>query len=264
MITKQTYTESAPTSMDSFDISTLSDSAIQQSTMLLPFDCNSLADSETVKQDAFYALNAVFQHAAFSEVQLINLMEYQIDKEMGILALERDRSHSLDNLQYFRSILDRHVRQIRDVICATKSQGRGGWPSASDTKSQRKCSLAVDRLLEDYDGLLFRALGLCERCTEGMGIMMNRAVVAESKKAIDQAERLKKLTLLASFFIPLSFITSLFGANFSEFAPGNYLSIWSFFALSVPVLLLTYCLYIWDVGAWIESLREWARVHVRR
>ncbi len=264
MVTKQTYTESAHTSIDSSDILSSNDSAIWQSTMLLPFDCNSLADGETAKQDAFYALNAVFQHAAFSEVQFINLMEGQIDKEMGILAPERDRSHSLDNLQYFRSILDRHVRQIRDVICATKSQGFGGWPSASDTKSQGKCSSAVNRLLADYDGLLVRALGLCERCTEGMGIMMNRAVVAESKKAIDQAERLKKLTLLASFFIPLSFITSLFGANFSEFAPGNYLSIWSFFAVSVPVLLLTYCFYIWDVGAWIESLREWARVHGRR
>ncbi|ERF69549.1 hypothetical protein EPUS_01879 [Endocarpon pusillum Z07020] len=264
MVTKQTYTERANTSIDSFGISTLSDSAIQQSTMLLPFDFNSLADSETAKQDVFYALNTVFQHAAFSHVQLINLMEYQIDKEMGILARERDRSHSLDNLQYFRSILDRYVRQIRDVICATKSQGRGGWPSASDTKGQSKCSLTVDRLLEDYDGLLLRALGLCERCTEGMGIMMNRAVVAESKKAIDQAERLKKLTLLASFFIPLSFITSLFGANFSEFAPGNYLSIWSFFAASVPVLLLTYCFYLWDVGAWFVWLRELARVRVRR
>lgn len=227
--------------------------------MLLPFDCNSLTDSETAKQDAFYALNPVFQHAAFSEVQFINLMEWQIDKEMGILTLKRDRSHSLDNLQYFHSILDRHIRQMRDVLRTTKLQGAGGWPSASESKRQKKAALAADQLVTDYDGLLVRALELCERCTEGMGVMMNRAIVAESKKAIDQAERLKKLTFLASFFIPLSFTTSLFGANFSEFAPGNYLSIWVFFVVSMPVVLLSYCFYIWNIAGWIGSVRRWVR-----
>ena len=264
MVARQTHTEGAGPSTDVTDTSALKHSAIQQSTMLLPFDCNSLADGETVKQDAFYAVNAVFQQAAFSEVQFLNLMEWQIDKEIGILTLERDRSHSLDNLQYFRSVLDRHVRQMRDVLRTTKSQGAGNWPSAIDARSQRKAALAVDQLVGDYDSLLTRALELYQRCTEGMGVMMSRAIVAESRKAIDQAERLKKLTFLASFFIPLSFTTSLFGANFSEIAPGNYLSIWVFFAVSVPVVLLSYCYYILDVAGWIRSFGRWIRNRRRR
>ena len=75
--------------------------------------------------------------------------------------------------------------------------------------------------------------------------MMNRAVVAESRKAIDQAERLKRLTLLATFFIPLSFTTSLFGMNFEELGQGH-LHVWLFAVVSAPVLVLSYCAYVWD------------------
>ena len=264
MVARQAHTEGASHSINIPETAASKNSTIHQSTMLLPFDCNSLADNETAKQDPFYAVNVVFQHAAFSEVQFLNLMDWQIDKEMGILILEGDRSYSLDNLQYFRSVLERHVRQIRDVLRTTKSQVAGNGPSATDARSQRKASLAVAQLVEDYDGLLTKALELCQRCTEGMGVMMNRAIVAESRKAIDQAARLKKLTFLASFFIPLSFTTSLFGANFSEIAPGNYLSIWVFFAVSVPVVLLSYCFYILDIGGWIRSLWKWIRNRRRR
>ena len=264
MVARQTHTEGTGPFIDLSETSALENSAIQQSTMLLPFAYNSLADSETAKQDAFYAVNPVFQQAAFSEVQVLNLMEWQIDKEIGILTLERDRSHSLDNLQYFRSFLERHVRQMRDVLRTTRSQGAGNGPLATDARSQRKASLALEQLVGDYDGLLTRALELRQRCTEGMGVMMNRAIVAESRKAIDQAERLKKLTFLASFFIPLSFTTSLFGANFSEIAPGNYLSIWVFFAVSVPVVVLSYCYYILDIAGWIRSFWRWIRNRRRR
>ena len=257
MVKTQTFSERDKGFPANPAIQALKESAIQQSPMLLPFDCNSLTDSQAAMEDAFYALNAVFQQAAFSEVQFINLMEWQIDKEIGVLALERNGNPSLDNLQFFRSILDRHVRQIRDVLRTIKRQGGGSWPSATKLKSQKTCSEAVDRLIDDYDGLLTRALELCERCTQGMGVMMNRAIVAESKKAIDQAERLKKLTLLASFFIPLSFTTSLFGTNFSEIAPGNYLSIWVFFAVSIPVVALSYCFYIWDIAEWIKCFQNW-------
>ena len=68
-----------------------------------------------------------------------------------------------------------------------------------------------------------------------MGVMMNRAVVAESRKLIDQAESLKRLTLLATFFIPLSFTTSLFGMNFEELGQGH-LHVWLFAVVSAPVL----------------------------
>ena len=214
-----------------------------QSAALLPFEFEKFLDSRVANEDAFYALHYIFQHVAFAEVQVLNLLEAQLEREMGVLTVEREQSHSLENLQFCSMFLDRHVRQISEALRVAKAKGHSRWPAKAD-----KCEIAesaAKSIDEDFEELLERALDLRKRCTEGMGVMMNRAVVAESRKAIDQAERLKRLTLLASFFIPLSFTTSLFGMNFKEFGQGH-LSAWLFAVVSAPVLILSYCAYVWD------------------
>lgn len=231
---------------------------MRQSTALLPFEFDRLLDSNTANGDAFYALHYVFEHAAYSEVQVLNIIEAQLEEEMGVLTIERHRSHSLEDLHFLSMFLDRHVHQISETLRTIREKGHSTWPAKSDkggtTSSARK------GLEEDFEDLLARAVELRRRCTEGMGIMMNRAVVAESRKAIEQNERLKRLTLLASFFIPLSFTTSLFGMNFVEFGQGKQ-PLWLFAAVSVPVLMLSYCAYVWD-DIWSPLRRivvTWAR-----
>lgn len=76
-------------------------------------------------------------------------------------------------------------------------------------------------------------------------MLMNSAVVAESRKNMQQTERMKKPTLLATLFIPLSFSTSVFGMNFRQFGQGH-LSIWIWAAVSVPILVVAVVVYIWS------------------
>ena len=224
---------------------------IYQSATLLPFEVDTFLDAKTAITDAFYALSNIFRHVAYSEVQVLNVLDAQIIQEMGVLTAEHRRSHSLENLQYFTLFLDRHVRQIEDALATVKSRGHGrDWPIEHRTGKRRKAVAAAEKLQADFEGLLSRALDLRRRCTEGMSVMMNRAVIAESRKAIEQAERVKRLTLLATIFIPLSFVSSIFGMNFREFGQGR-LSVWWFVAISAPVLGLAYTAYIWD-----EKLEE--------
>lgn len=214
-----------------------------QSAALLPFEFEKLLDTRIANCDAFYAVHHIFQHVAFAEVQVLNLLEEKIEDEMGVLIVERDQSHSIENLQFFSVFLDHHLHQISDTLRIVKRKGHPTWPS--QTGRCEPASSAASVLVEDFESLLARALDLRKRCTEGMGVMMNRAVVAESRKAIEQAERLKRLTLLASFFIPLSFTTSLFGMNFKEFGQGH-LSAWLFAVVSIPVLVVSYFAYAWE------------------
>ncbi|KAL6716569.1 hypothetical protein ACLMJK_006136 [Lecanora helva] len=221
---------------------------IYQSATLLPFEVDTFLDTKRAATDAFYALQNIFQHVAYSEVQVLNVLESQITQEMGVLTAEHRRSHSLENLQFFTMFLDRHVRQIEDTLTAVKDRSRGRiWPGGPKTRKggKAKSEAAAERLQMDFEGLLSRALDLRRRCTEGMSVMMNRAVVAESRKAIEQAERVKRLTLLATIFIPLSFVSSLFGMNFREFGQGR-LSVWWFVVISAPVLAASYTAYVWD------------------
>ena len=81
-----------------------------------------------------------------------------------------------------------------------------------------------------------------------MTLAMNKATIEESRRAIEQSERLKKLTLLATFFIPLSFSASLFGMNIDVLGQST-VSIWWFFVLCIPITVCAYVVYLWDFQA---------------
>ena len=219
------------------------DATMHQSAAILPFEFGKLVDCNVANHNPFYALHYVFHHAACAENQVLNLVEALLEQEMGVLVNERHQSHSLENLQFFSMFLDRHKRHISDTLRVVRAKGNSKWPAKN--VYCETASSAAKNLEDDFEDLLSKARELRERCTEGMGVMMNRAVVAESRKAIDQAERLKRLTLLATFFIPLSFTTSLFGMNFEELGQGH-LHVWLFAVVSAPVLVLSYCAYVWD------------------
>ncbi|KAH7333510.1 hypothetical protein BKA65DRAFT_480047 [Rhexocercosporidium sp. MPI-PUGE-AT-0058] len=174
------------------------DSELPQSMALLPLHYDLFLDLHTAKKDAFYALDRIFHHAACSESQFLNLMQNEIEDEMGILECEERRSCALDNLQYFEYILRRHVSNIRTTLCNLESGIYTSWPKCDTTSGSKRAALAFQRLVMDYKELLYHATNLATQCTQGMSVMMNRSVVAESRKSIEQPERLKKLTLLAT------------------------------------------------------------------
>lgn len=261
---------------------------LPQSATLLPLEYDSLLAlvdlSRRSSHDPLSALIPLFAHAAFSEVQFLNLVEDQITAEVDALAGDA-KEESLANLQYLAGVLDRHAKQLKGTIRAI-----GNLMEATSTESRvwhrqprlersatSQTSFSEDRdqpawpgdtwnpstagtftakgLSEDYDDLLCRALKLSQRCTDGITVTMNRSLIQESRKAMEESERLKKLTILATLFIPLSFSTSLFGMNLKIFGQGS-LEFWWYFVICVPITLLAYLLYLWDFDA---MKRLWAR-----
>ncbi|KAL8675631.1 MAG: hypothetical protein Q9224_007455, partial [Gallowayella concinna] len=143
-------------------------------------------------------------------------------------------------------------------------------PTIEPDYESATCQAAVYRtatatgvsLLEDYEDLLARCSELSARCTTALDVTMNKALILESQKAIEQSERLKKLSLLATFFIPLSFTSSLFGMNFKVFGQGD-LSIWLYAAVALPITIIPFLFYACDVRHMGQSILKWAnrRVH---
>ena len=59
------------------------------------------------------ALAPLFIHAAFLEIQFLDLTQEQLDAELGPLgSQERHHESGLENLQYVASIVDMHVCQV--------------------------------------------------------------------------------------------------------------------------------------------------------
>jgi len=228
-----------------------------------------------------HALIPVFVHAAFSETHFLNLMEAQISKEVDALA-PIDYEGSISNLQFLLEILERHSSQLENCVRAVdilfdlptangnKPNSTRSWTKIARNSTTSIGSLLDDKeksseaegssvtsqpssagtfspkgLMDDYNALLQKSRKLCEKCKNGIEITMNKSLVLESRRAIEQTERVKKLTLLATFFIPLTFSTSVFGMNLKVFGQGN-VAFWWFIVFSVPITLLAYIFWAWD------------------
>ena len=193
--------------------------------------------------DAFYALTEVFQFAAFSEKQFLNLIDVKLEK----FAHNEHGSdfEGLSNIKYVKTLLRRHIHLIQESLSSIHNTKHPKWPKAANEPG-KKARMAFDAVQQDYKHLLLQAQAMHTRCNEDITVLMNSASIAESKKAMAQAERLGKLTFLAFIFVPLSFTTSFFGMNVQELGQGS-LSIWSWFTLSVPMLGFTLLLFYFDL-----------------
>lgn len=188
--------------------------------------------------DAFYSFSEIFSLAAASEMQFMNLIDTKLDKftRRGI-----HQGDSLPNLKYLSLILYRHIQHIQGVFDAFENTNHPKWPKASKDQG-KKAKVSRDGLLRDYKCLHLRANALHSRCNSEIGVLMNSISIEESQKAMMQAERVGKLTFLASIFVPLSFTTSVFGMNVRELDQGS-LSMWVWAAMSVPLFILTLVLF---------------------
>lgn len=260
----------------------------QQSTALLPLQYDSLIAlvdlARRAPQDPLALCIPLFAHAAFSEVQFLNLMESRIQIQIDLIVAEHP-ADALETLQYFTNILNRHAQQLKDsarVLCKLVERTRQGSNGAKVESMTAKVALHFGHskwfpleteragnfssprsdgtftpggIIEDYDQLLVRCIDLSRMCTRGINLAMNKATIEESRRAIEQSRRVKRLTLLATLFIPLSFSSSLLGMNI-DLLGQNAVKFWWFFVLCIPITLGASIIYLWD----FQFLRRcWAR-----
>jgi Mg2+ and Co2+ transporter CorA len=231
-------------------------SATSQSASLLHKDYGQTLNTEIMKVDAFYALSELFFFSASSTCQFLNLIEKQINnQEHPILP---HLQNCFDNLQYTKEVLEELLGDIELLLGSIAARGTLKWPKASLPAHVEIVNRMAETLLEDYRHIEIRIKRLSTRCSAGMTLIMNTALLAESRRGFEQAGGMARLTLLAFFFIPLSFTSSFFGMNFKELGNNNLnLSIWVWFVVSVPIFVLSVVLCFWS------SVHNWARNLIR-
>lgn len=121
--------------------------------------------------------------------------------------------------------------------------------------SFRHISFAIG-ILQDHEHLREWCLQLSSRIQSAKNSEMNRAMILESRRAIEQSERVKKLTVWATYFIPLTFTASLFGMNLDVLGQSE-LPVWWYLVLAVPFTLLTHMLYSSNLQALLRYQRVW-------
>lgn len=114
--------------------------------------------------------------------------------------------------------------------------------------------------IESHQDALDQALQLEGFLMETFQLLMSSISVRDSQLSIEQSQRAIRLTLLAFIYVPLSFVTGIFGMNIQEIS-GTGLSIWVCFVALAAILMLTVGIF-WllhergkkrkDRGEWIQ------------
>ena len=235
--------------------STAQQTMFPQSAMLLAHDYGILLDKKLMVLDPFYAMNEPFRLFVFSTSQFLNIMEATINNETGHSAMSLEKP-TLTNLLYCQRILESHLPSLQANIKVVRHHDSLGWPKVSeaDRSLHSKAVEAAEELLHDMEYLEERTKELLERCKSGMSVLMNYVLLAESRQAMSQGQRVAKLTMLAFLYIPLSFTCGLFGMNVTEIVSGH-LSVWVWVVTTIPVFLISVSFFYMDftkVARWFK------------
>ncbi|CAG9945986.1 unnamed protein product [Clonostachys rosea f. rosea IK726] len=223
---------------------------VSQNACLLPFHYGSQLDRAVAHQDALYALSELFQFSASSQVQVLNFLHYRIERELSTVAGDKTtqslQTISLMNLRYIKRILKHHASNISEIVNLFETRASLNWPRTDDGALKPKAERKANLLLTDFRYLLQRAEDLVRECEQGMATLANTAFLEESRRSADMADKMGKLTTIATMFIPLAFVCSLWGMNFEEMGSGNK-PIWWFAVTAVPVILVALVAYFSEV-----------------
>ena len=228
-----------------------------QSSACLVSEYGKTLDTKLMAIDPFYALHELFLFCAFSLAQYFNLLESRLATDTAFQISSKkieDQSHLL----HYQRVLQVHSSRLRETIAIIEQRSSlNQLRSAADNHADNTQQQAARLLLTNYQYLLSRAERLSAQCQAQMALRMNQATIAESNKAINQAQEVTNLTRLAIVFVPLSFTASICGMNLRPFI-ANAHSIGWWFAISTPFLLISLMFMKWDI------VKLWERLYKKR
>jgi len=208
----------------------------------LPSRYGSSLDPNLARVDALYAFSELLALAASSENQFLNLIHAQIDIALGYHGVE---ALSIENLQYLVSLLKDLIERTEEAIYLLENETHSKWPMARDPAGMQTRETTRKLLLDDYCWILRRGKAAKERIQDGITAITTDVTARDAQRSIDQAREIGRMTVLAYFFLPLSFTTSIFSMNFVNLENtrwGVCSVIIAFFVIMTPSLVLCF----WD------------------
>jgi zinc transporter len=115
-----------------------------------------------------------------------------------VTSLDVKLRHRLADLRRQAIALRRYIAPERDVLASLQSAAVT-WLSGSDRTRLRECAERLTRVIEDLDSARDRAAVTHEEVASRLSEIMN--------------QRLYMLSMVAAVFLPLGFVTGLWGAN---------------------------------------------------
>ncbi|KAI2733128.1 hypothetical protein CBS147332_143 [Penicillium roqueforti] len=211
-------------------------------------------DYQLMQEDPFFLLATVLTTSFLSWSQTLNVLAQGITECQDQLDVDQDK------LQFQLGQLRQHVAtisRVKELLSENQhiitEGGCSSWPKpASDSTIKRK-ELIQRKLQADYDRMMERCKLLTGHCESATSVLVGFAQLVLSERGVQSANEVNMLTRMASFFIPLSFITGVFGMNIREWSPPPS---WQWpFGCGIGIYLLT--LSVLYGPEWIRKIKNY-------
>ncbi|KAL4865937.1 hypothetical protein BDV12DRAFT_199705 [Aspergillus spectabilis] len=231
--------------------------------------------SDTVATNCLYALRDVLNDSAAAVNQLLNLISSKLSSQLENLSIY-SKNDSVINLAqinaiHSRKILEGQLQDLRGAADFIKHQrtlltsariSRNTQSSDGEEKADPLIGFiqSIESTESDFQFLIKRSETLISSTENVLSMAMSNATIAESKRGLEMSQNMFNFTLLASFYVPLSFVASFFGMNFVQFGQGE-LDLRLFFYVAVPVFFLSLTLILLDIRKYLHRfIAFWARL----
>ncbi|PKX95433.1 uncharacterized protein P174DRAFT_449850 [Aspergillus novofumigatus IBT 16806] len=205
-----------------------------------------------------HVLHILFQIIRQDTTTLLGVLNQILnDMEVDIL----DDTKMEDRLALWRELISKAERELLELKTSTKSfVAFFGFTFPADTSaatSENKPGIIrnVADLFQEIDQMLTRLRHASTSLTSTMGLL-------DSRRSIDEAHAVTRLTELAFLFIPLSFSSSIFGMQVEPFKDSAPLS--NFFAVAITVTTFAYLMRLTMRSQWLGNLKQSVKQDVRR
>lgn len=166
------------------------------------------------------------------EIKRIGLEEIR-KPTTAINNMLHDRREDLDSL---RSLVNLAIRYMPKSVSDSFNALRGGL--------ELRYMGLPDRRLQD---IIDRSQSLEKFLMASFSLLISSTSLMEAEAAVQQGIRAQRLTVLAFLYIPLSFVTGIFGMNVKEIN-GSSLPIWVAIVTLVVTLLVTATVFALFIG----------------
>lgn len=234
---------------------------LPQSISLLPLFYGRSLNTTQMSEDPFYALHELFNFWATSETQFLNVIQSGLQSTISLSPVEL-LSKMVDNqntLVFYDDILKRHIESISDVLMFIEARIFSDWPQSHANKPE----MMAERLKFDIEYLLNKTKTLQDQCGSAISTLSNQANLQQAKRAVSESERMYRLSLLVSVFIPLSFSSSLFGMGFLTFDTTTQ-GVLVFFLVTIPIFLFSLAFFSWGPNTFGTVLSLFGRIGYQR
>lgn len=130
------------------------------------------------------------------------------------------------------------LAQLKDGLVKTAMYTPTSVKAYFDAQTQRELREVRMQLDRNFTRLIMEATKLEGFLMETFQLFMSSLSVQDSRLSIAQAQRGSRLTILAFIYVPLSFVTGIFGMNIRQINESG-LEIWVCFVALAAVVFLT-------------------------